>query len=63
MISLFLCQWLEDDFLGFLDSWEESVAKCPSLSKKTDQGFTMKQKKMMMLSAETGLGLCVTGEV
>ena len=62
MVSLFLCQWQENDFLGFLDSWK-SVAKRPSLSKKTDQGFTMKQKKMMLLSAETRLGLRITGEV
>lgn len=56
-------QWLEEDFLGFLDGWEESVAQRKSFDKKTRQGFTNKQKKMMLLSAETRLGLRITGKV
>lgn len=55
-------QWLEEDFIGFLDHWEESVAQRKSFDKKTRQGFTNKDKKMMLLSAETRLGLRITGE-
>lgn len=46
-------QWLEDEFLGFLDKWERSVEK--------RKGFTEAEKKKMMLSAETLLGLRFTG--
>lgn len=46
-------QWLEEDFLGYLSEWEESV--------KQRQGFTDAEKNMMLLSHETLEGLHITG--
>ena len=46
-------QWLEDDFLSYLDTWEESV--------KEREGFSNAQQSMMLLSKETRLGLRITG--
>ena len=46
-------QWLEEDFLGFLDEWEASVKIRPGFSKG---------EKMMLLSPATMLGLRITGE-
>jgi hypothetical protein len=45
-------QWLEEDFLGYLDLWEKSVEERP--------GFDNQQKKRMLLSAETLLGIRLT---
>lgn len=47
-------QWLEDDFIGYLDAWEESVQAL--------HGFTKTQKNKMLLSPETRLGLRTTGK-
>lgn len=47
-------QWLEDDFLGYLHEWEESVAQRPEA--------TSKEKKNMLLSQETRFGIEVTGK-
>ena len=49
-----ILQWLEDDFLGYLREWEESVAQRP--------GTTSKEKKNMLLSQETRFGIEVTGK-
>ena len=46
-------QWLERDFLGYLDHWEESVW--------AREGFTPGEKAMMLLSRETREGLRMTG--
>ena len=46
---LFYTQWLEQDFLKYLDTWEESV--------KSREKFTAAQKKQMLLSTETLLGI------
>ena len=46
-------QWLKDDFLGYLQEWESSV--------KTMEGFEPAEKKMMLLTAETLLGIQITG--
>ena len=46
-------QWLEDSFLPYLDAWEQSVAQ--------RTGFSNVQKKRITLSAETLLGLRITG--
>ena len=46
-------QWLEEDFLGYLKEWEESVM--------ARQGFTPKEQKNMLLSQETLLGIKITG--
>ena len=51
----FLLQWLEDDFLGYLNQWERSV--------KVRQGFNKKEKARMMLSPATMLGLRMTSKV
>ena len=55
-----IMKWLEKDFLGYLDSWEESVkaraAKDPDTYTKTELG-------RMLLSAETRQGLRKTGNV
>ena len=47
-------QWLESDFIGYLDHWDSAVQK--------RQGFTPGQKAMMTLSRETREGLRMTGE-
>ena len=46
-------QWLEDCFLGYLKSWENSVQQ--------RQGFTKAQRELMLLSRETREGLQITG--
>ena len=46
-------QWLETNFLGYLDEWDSSVHNCP--------GFTPAEMKKMQLSSETLAGLKVTG--
>ncbi len=46
-------QWLESDFLQYLKEWELCVACRPN--------FTAAEKKKMLLSDETRLGLKVTG--
>ena len=48
-----LLQWLKDDFLGYLDDWENSVQK--------REGFSNKQKSMMLMPVETRQGIRVTG--
>ena len=48
-----LIQWLEEDFLGYLDEWENSVKKRPGTYTKT-------QRNMMLLSSQTRLGLRIT---
>ena len=37
-------QWLETDFLGYLDEWDKSVKSRP--------GFTLAEQKQMRLSDE-----------
>ncbi len=49
----FNLQWLEKDFMPYLDLWEESV--------EGRNGFTVIQKKRMLLSTETLLGIRRTG--
>ena len=46
-------QWLETEFLAYLDEWERSVNGHP--------GFDDADKKRMLLSQETLLGLRITG--
>ena len=46
-------QWLETDFLGYLEEWDSSVHNRP--------GFTPAEMKKMQLSNETLAGLKVTG--
>ena len=46
-------QWLEEEFLPYLEEWQQSVT--------ARNGFSSAQKKRMMLSAETLLGLQITG--
>jgi len=48
-----MLQWLENDFLNYLDEWEQSV--------KQRKGFTPAQRTMMLLSPETLEGLRMTG--
>lgn len=42
-------KWLEQEFLPYLDSWEASVS--------ATSNYTAKQKKQMLLSTETLLGI------
>ena len=53
--SLYLhnLQWLEEEFLPYLDDWESSV--------KGRAGFSKLAQKQMLLSPETLLGLQITG--
>ena len=46
-------QWLEEDFLLYLNNWETSV--------RGRTGFSVAEQSKMMLSAETILGLKFTG--
>lgn len=48
-------QWLEEEFLGYLTEWSDSVQK--------REGFTPAEKKLMMLPNETQEGLRITGEL
>jgi hypothetical protein len=48
-------QWLEDCFLGYLEEWEESV-------KKRD-GYSASERKRMLLSDATRLGLKLTSKL
>ena len=52
-ITPHIMQWLSEDFLGYLSRWEQSVRR--------REGFTPKQKRLMLLSPETILGLRITG--
>lgn len=52
-IFIIMLQWLENDFLNYLDEWEQSV--------KQRKGFTPAQRTMMLLSPETLEGLRMTG--
>ena len=47
-------QWLEEKFLPYLDEWKKSVDQWP--------GFSKAEKKRMLLSAETLLGIRMTGD-
>lgn len=49
----FFWQWIHEEFLAYLDKWEKSVKERP--------GYSKSQKKRMMLSPETLLGLKITG--
>ena len=48
-----IMQWLERDFLGYLDEWHASV--------QSRSGFTLAERKKMELSDETLSGLKLTG--
>ena len=48
-------QWLQDEFLPYLDGWEASVHERAEFSKK--------EREMMLLSHETRTGLKLTGKV
>lgn len=48
-------QFLESEFLPYLDEWEESV-------KKRAGNFTDSERKRMLLSNETLLGIRITSE-
>ena len=54
IVCLFYTQWLEKDFLKYLDTWEESV--------KSREKFTAAQKKQMLLRTETLLGIRRSGK-
>ena len=47
-------QWLEEEFLGYLRIWEDSVMAQPQI--------LVKEKNNMLLSKETCYGIEVTGE-
>ena len=53
LCTKYYIQWLEEEFLPYLDQWEKSV--------EAREGFTKTQKKQMLLSSETRLGLRMTG--
>ena len=54
IILSFLLYFLESEFLVYLDSWEDSVSK--------RKGFEASERKRMLLSSETLLGLRITNE-
>ena len=52
--SSFACtQWLEEEFMGYLQDWEKSV--------RERRECTKSEQLMMLLSAETRLGIEITG--
>ena len=53
LCTKYYTQWLEEEFLPYLDQREKNV--------ETREGFTKTQKKQMLLSSETHLGLRMTG--
>jgi len=57
IISCYFCvhilQWLETDFLEYLEEWQKTVEQ--------RKGFTASEKKTMLLSDETATGLKLTG--
>ena len=50
-----MAQWLEGDFLSYLKSWEDSVAKRPNFKKA--------EKNCMLLSDATLEGIRMTGKI
>ena len=50
-----LMQWLQEDFLGYLDQWESSTKDRVDLSAS--------EKRKLLLSSETMEGLRVTGKI
>ena len=52
---MFIQQWLEDGFLGYLDRWESSVHERES-SVHERQSFTPAERELMLLSRETREG-------
>ena len=46
-------QWLENEFLGYLDEWDDCV--------QAREGFTNSEKMKMTLSRDTLEGLRMTG--
>ena len=53
LITLNLLQWLENDFIGYLNKWEDSA--------KSRTGFSEGEKMMMTLSRETSEGIRIAG--
>ena len=52
-LFIICAQWITDEFIPYLKSWEESVQK--------RNGFTPQEKAMMLLARETRQGIDVTG--
>ena len=53
LLTILLLQWLEEEILVYLTEWEESVEE--------REGYSKAAKLLMLLSAETRLGLRITG--
>ena len=54
MNSVNFAQWLEKDFLGYLQKWEDMVKSRP--------GFSPSEKEKMLLTRETRVGIKITGK-
>ena len=50
---MLFCQWLETEFLRYLEEWESAV--------QNREGVTPAQRKSMLISVETLTGLKLTG--
>ena len=48
-------QWLKEEFLQYLQDWENSVGK--------RKGYTPKAKSMMLITQETRFGIRATGQL
>lgn len=55
IINDYLFQWLETDFLWYLEEWETAV--------QNREGVTSANKKAMLLSMETLTGLKITSMI
>lgn len=54
-------QWLETDFMGYLEEWNQSVRNRRQIIKGKEEKFTAAQRNKMCLSGETLAGLKMTG--
>lgn len=63
LFYLAILQWLLEDFLGYLDEWEENVRrrKVEKVPKEDKEGTKRNDKKRMLLSKETRDGIRMTG--
>jgi len=46
-------QWLETEFIPYLEQWENTV--------KAQEDFSAKEKELMLLARETRIGITITG--
>ena len=53
MNIIIVLQWLETEFIPYLEQWEKSVME--------REGFSAKDKELMLLAREIRIGITITG--